>query len=107
MSTTPVLGNVAKIFAVTIVKDWPAVAAATTDEVSLSVPGAQLGDFVIVEKTSLKAGLGLCSARVSAVDTVKVTVVNSTAGSLNETSEDVRLLFFRPEQRSLGTVLNA
>lgn len=107
MSTTPVLGNIAKIFAVTITKDWPAVAAATTDEVTLTVTGARLGDFAVVEKTSLKAGLGLCSARVSAADTVKVTVVNSTAGSLNETSEDVRILLFRPEQRSLGTVFDA
>lgn len=106
MSTMLPYGNVVRMYAMTMTKNWPSVAAATTDEVTLAAPGVKMGDFVIVEKTTLEAGLGICSARVSAEHTVKVTVVNATAGAIDEGSEEVRLLVFRPEG-SLPTVIPA
>lgn len=106
MSTLVPRGNIGKIFAVSLTFDPAAVAAATTAEQSVTVNGVQVGDFIIPEKPSATAGVGIVNARVSAANTVQLTFVNATAGSVNATSETWRFLVIRPEG-SLGTVFNA
>jgi hypothetical protein len=60
-----------------------AVAANTTAVATATVTGARTDSFVIVRpRAALDAGLGVCGARVSALNTVSVTFMNTTAGAL-------------------------
>ena len=59
-----------------------AVAAATTVEQSVTVPGLVVGDYVEVCPPALTAGVTLANSRVSAANTLQLQFVNSTAGSL-------------------------
>lgn len=64
-----------------------AVSANTTAEQTFTVTGLAPGQDVFVNKPSAQAGLGIVNARVSAVDTLAITYVNATAGSLTPTAE--------------------
>jgi hypothetical protein len=84
--------------ALTITLDPAAVAANTTAEQTLTVPGLKLGDIVIVSKPTATAGVGIVNVRVSAADTLATTWVNATGSSVNPGSESYILLVFRPER---------
>lgn len=66
-----------------------AVAANTTAEQTFAATGIGLltTDYVSVNKPTAQAGLGIVNVRVSAADTLAVTYVNDTAGSLTPTTE--------------------
>ena len=64
-----------------------AVGANTTSEQTVTVTGVLTSDIVTVNKPSMTTGLGIVNARVSASDTVAITFMNTTAGSINPTSE--------------------
>lgn len=49
---------------------------------TITVPGARVGDVVIVTPPGQTAGVTIGSARVSAANTVAVQFVNPTAGAL-------------------------
>lgn len=55
-------------------------------EVTVTITGAVEGDSVIMTPPAagLTAGLIVCDARVSAADTVKIRIYNSTGGSVDE-----------------------
>jgi len=59
-----------------------AVGAATCAEQDFTVAGLKVGDFVDVSPPSITAGVAPICARVSAANTLTVTFVNPTAGSL-------------------------
>jgi hypothetical protein len=59
-----------------------AVGAATCAEQNFTVKGLKVGDFVDISPPSITAGVGPICARVSATDTLTVTFVNPTVGSL-------------------------
>lgn len=67
----------------------PASLAATTEaETSVTIAGAVAGDTVIMNPPAagLTAGLLFCGAYVSAADTVKIRLYNTTAGPIDEPS---------------------
>lgn len=99
MSTNIVRGNVNRLILVQKTYDPAAIAAATSanNSVTLNVPGARTGDFVIAFKPTTTAGTVVCDARVSAADTVQVTLGNFTAGSLDPGSETWTFLLIRPD----------
>lgn len=84
-----------KVYTATI--NPAAVAATTSAEQTFSVPGLAVGDIPVVVKPSLTAGVGIGNARVSATDTLAITFVNATAGSVDPASESYTILAFRPQ----------
>lgn len=72
------------------------VATITTAEQTFTLAGLKTTDFVVVSKPTLTAGLGIAGARVSAADTLAITFVNPTAGSVDAGSETYRVLILRP-----------
>lgn len=90
-------GNCFSISIIDVTVDIGAVAANTSEEETFTLTGAKVGDFVAVSKSSLEAGIVFGSARVSAADTIAVQVINTTAGSIDEASETLRVLIVRPD----------
>jgi hypothetical protein len=106
MSTTIPRGNLLRLFAVSVTWDPAAVATATTAEQSVTVTGVKVGDIVVsYNKPANTAGAMPVNARVSAADTVSVSFVNPTAGSVNPASETWTFVIGRPEP--LGSVMPA
>lgn len=96
MSTTLPRGNIGRIFAVQVTFDPAAVATITTAEQTATVAGVKVGDIVYWSKPTATVGVGVVNARVSAADTIALTFVNPTAGSVNAASETWTFLIFRP-----------
>jgi hypothetical protein len=66
--------------------DFPSIAAGQSQELTVTVPGAAVGDAVAAgPPSSLPAGLS-ATAYVSAVDTVSVRLSNPTAAAINPAS---------------------
>jgi hypothetical protein len=105
MSTLIPRGNIARMFAVSVTFDPASVATITTAEQTTTVTGLQVGDFVIAQKPTNTAGVGVVNCRVSAANTLAVTFVNPTAGGVDAASETWRFLVFRPEAVSLPSVI--
>lgn len=76
--TGVLVGNTQSVNVVQVTFDAGAVGSATTAEGTITVPGVKVGDFVSVSKADLDTGLAYGSARVSAADTVKVQLINTT-----------------------------
>ena len=87
-----------------ITVDLGSVAANTTEEETVTVPGLTTDMYVMVNKPSLSAGIGVAGARVSAKDTLILTIVNSTAGAVDAASETYKLFWFKPNQTDVGAV---
>lgn len=81
-------GNINKLNLVDVVWSPSSVAANTTAEQTVTVPGVVLGqDFVIdVTKPTAQAGLAIGQTRVSAANTVAVVFVNATASPIVPTA---------------------
>lgn len=71
------------------------VNAATTVEQTVTVTGAKIGDMVQVTPPGHTAGIGLGSARVAAVNVVRVTWINTTAGALTPPAGSYKFLLMR------------
>lgn len=84
-------GNIWKsgIFQITL--SPVAVAINTTAEQTFAATGIGLivGDVVLVQKPTAQAGLGIVGQRVSAADTLAVTFMNDTAGSITPTASEI------------------
>lgn len=107
MSTSVTRGNITKMMAISVTWDPAAVATITTAEQNVTVQGLQVGDLVIWQKPTNTAGAMPVNARVSAANTLSVSFVNPTAGSVNPASEAWTFVILRPETPSLPTVFNA
>jgi len=83
-------GNANKLNLVSVVWSPSSVAANTTAEQTVTVPGVVLGqDFVLdVTKPTAQAGLGIAQTRVSAANTVAVVFVNATASPIVPTASE-------------------
>lgn len=69
----------------TVSVDLASIAAGATAEATVTVTGAAAGDAVIANPpATIAAGLGVVGAYVSAANTVKLRVHNSTAGAIDE-----------------------
>lgn len=71
------------------------VAANTTAEQTFTVTGLNTSDLVFVNKPSLNAGLGIAGTRVTAANTLGITYINPTGGSLTPTSETYKIISIR------------
>jgi hypothetical protein len=109
MSTQAVRGNVLKLFAVSVTWDPAAVNTITTAEQTVTVPGVLVGDIVVAwNKPTNTAGAMPVNARVSAANTVAVSFVNPTAGSVNPAEEAWIFVIGRPERPgNLPAIFNA
>lgn len=98
MTTMIPRGNLLSIYAFTATLDPAAVATITTAEQTFTVPGLQVGDIVIsINKPTNTVGVGIVNARVSAANTLAISFVNPTAGSVNPASESYVIVIGRPE----------
>ena len=91
-------GNIQGVTLLTATVDLGSVAANTTEEETATVAGVKLGDFVLVSKSNLSAGILLGTCRVTAADTVAIQVVNTTGSAVDASSETMTFVVIRPEQ---------
>lgn len=90
---------------VTFTYDPASIAAATTAEQTVTIPGLRVGDYVAdITKPSLTAGVGIVNCRVSAANTLSVTWVNATAAPVDPPSEVYSAYIVRPEKTLNGVV---
>ena len=73
------------------------VSANTTEEQTFTVNGLITTDFVLVQKPTHQAGLGIVNARVSAANTLAITYMNTTGSGITPTSETNLILAIRRE----------
>lgn len=79
------------------------IAAATTAEQTVTIPGLRLGDYIAdITKPTLTAGVGVVNARVSAADTLAIQFINATAGAIDPPLETYSVLVMRPEKTFAG-----
>jgi hypothetical protein len=97
-------GNIRAMGIVQVTFDPVSIATITTAEQTMTVPGVKLGDFVWVSKPTATAGFGIVNARVSAADTISITAVNPTAGSVNPNSETWTVMWARASGSIPGAV---
>jgi hypothetical protein len=97
------------LFAVSVTFDPASVATITTAEQTVTVTGVKLGDIVLAwNKPTNTAGVGPVNARVSAADTLAITFVNPTVGSVDAASESWIFVIARPERpNQLPSIFNA
>jgi hypothetical protein len=87
-STTP-QGNIKGNWLLSPTLSPISVAPATSVEQTFTVTGLNMGDFVDVAKPTAQVGLSLGNARVSAANTLALTYVNSSTGTLTPTAAEV------------------
>lgn len=68
------------------------VAANTSAEQTFTVRGLLTTDFVLVQKPTAQAGLGIVGVRVSAADTLAITFMNDTGAPIVPTASQTYLL---------------
>ena len=76
------------------------VSANTTEEQTFTIKGLLVSDIVIPKKPTHQAGLGIVGARVSAVNTLSITFMNTTASPITPTAETYTILAFRREKET-------
>ena len=60
--------------------------------------GLLVGDRVVVAARDHQAGLGIVNARVSASNTIAISWMNCTGGSITPTTEVYDVLLIRPDR---------
>lgn len=82
------------------------VAANSVAEQSFTVTGVLATDLIIINKPTTDVGLGLCSSRASAANTIQVAFLNTTAGVLTPAAtEGYRVTTF-PANLQLSATLS-
>lgn len=87
------IGNVVHEVLSEFTPTWQEVSANTTEELTVTVPGLNINDFVRVSKPTHQAGVGVVGARVSATDTLAVTFMNATGSGITPTASETWKLF--------------
>jgi len=95
MSTGSMNGNCYGMWIKQISINLPSVAANTTGVVTATFEGARSEDVVVVNKPSHETGIGIVNTRVSADDTIELTIMNTTAGAIDEVAETYNVLLVR------------
>jgi hypothetical protein len=77
----------------------PATVAGTTgSEVTCTVNGVQLGDYVDVSKPTQQNYIGIGNVRVSAANVLAITFTNSSTGTVTPTASEVyTVVITRPD----------
>jgi len=103
-------GNVKNVFMLTPALTFtPATIAGTTgSEVTCTVNGVILGDFVDISKPTEQSYIGIGNVRVSAVNTLAITFTNTSTGTVTPTASEVyTVLVFRPDSTTPTALPNA
>lgn len=91
-------GNIGSMGMIDISINPASVAANTTAEQTFTVNGLVVGDMLVITKPSVTAGLSVGNPRVSAANTLALTLENHTAAAIDAGSETYRILWFRNDQ---------
>lgn len=75
--------------------DFPSIAAAGTADLTITVPGAAVGDDAILVNDAAPPNLMSHVAWVSATDTVTVRARNGTAGAIDQAPTVYRVIVFK------------
>lgn len=76
--------------------DPTSVSANTTSEQTFTVPGINAVDIILsITKPTHTSGLGIVGHRVSAKDTIAITFMNTTVGSIDPGSETYIIIVLR------------
>ncbi len=86
MSTGIVQGNARGHYVVAVSLTPSSVATITTAEQTFTVPGVKTTDVIWVTPPGHQAGVVAAAARVTTANTVGITFVNPTAGSVTPTA---------------------
>jgi hypothetical protein len=82
------------------------IATISATEQSITVTGVLSTDMVIVNKPTSQSGLANCPGRVSAANTVKLTFVNTSAGTLTPTASEAYIVTTIPANLQLSASLS-
>lgn len=85
--------NAGSLFSVTLTP--ASVAAATIAKQTFTVPGLKLTDTALPLSNPAANSVGITAAEISAVDTLRLTFVNPTAGALVPTTGAYSFLLIR------------
>lgn len=96
-AATTLSGNVLVVSVVDVSWTPAEVATIVAPVQTVTVPGAKVGDSVIVTPPGQTAGVTIGSARVSAANTVSVQFVNPTAGALTPAAGTHKFTIIRHE----------
>jgi hypothetical protein len=97
MSVGIMAGNCRSITIMQATVDLGSVAANTTELEDATLTGVRVGDIVMAVKPTLEAGLAIVQCYVDEDDSLKITVMNTTSGAIDEASETIDFIVFRPE----------
>lgn len=97
MSVGIIGGNCKSITIMQATVNLGSVAANTTELEDAALTGVRVGDIVIAVKPTLEAGLAIVQCYVDEDDSLKITVGNFTASPIDEASETIDFIVFRPE----------
>lgn len=107
MTSGITMGNVRSMHIISVTFDPASVAANTTAEQTVTVPGARSYHVPMLVKPSLTAGLGIVNVRVSANDTLAVTFSNNTASPIDAASEVYTCFLAAPEGNFAPTTIGS
>ena len=100
-------GNVTLIQMLQVTIDPASVNANTSVEQTFTVPGLQVGDMVVTNKPTTTVGLTVGGFRVSAANTLAMTLGNLTGSAINPASERYMILVFRHDAPSIASLPSA
>lgn len=89
--------NIAEMGVVEVTYNPASQATIDTDEDTVELLGARVGDLVFVNKPTHTDGVALTDARITSADTLSLTWVNPTAGAVDPASETYLVLWVRPD----------
>lgn len=99
-------GNAYGIYLISASLTPAAIATITTAEQTFTVTGLKVGDHVVVNPPSITAGTGIAAARVSAANTLAITFVNPTVGSLTPAAGTYTIVVTRPAGAVAATAIS-
>lgn len=92
-----ITGNVRGLSVATVTFNPASVAANTTAEQDMTVPGVAVGDVVYVVKPTLSAGLGIVNCRAKSANTVAITFSNNTGSPIDAGSESYLVMCIKSD----------
>jgi hypothetical protein len=105
MTTGIINGNTYGSYVISASLTPSAVLTITAPTQTFTVPGLRTTDFVQVNTPPQTAGVTLAAARVSAADTLALTFVNPTVGSVTPAAGVHTILVIRPESNRAATAI--
>jgi len=106
MSVGIIMGNVIGVYEIVASLTPSAVLTITAVEQTFTVTGLRVGDCVIVNPPGVTAGAVQTAARVSSANTLALSYVNPTAGTVTPLAGNHTITVFRPERGAAATTIS-